>query len=207
MHQLLALPSWWVRSIYSYSWLVLFSVYRKDAIICVVVDANVRLPCFTKLRVTLVTLHHCASVLLAITKNDMNKPKNRESENVCHFSSVYTDSPAWLILPKKKRKKKRHPCVIHCECSLCPSRGHQSCQLLIFLRATKRTPVNVRERLSVCVCVFIGAGQFSLALSKLQLGAVWSAVISCREAETLKVTTAAPLMPVNVTEARTQSFL
>lgn len=38
-------------------------------------------------------------------------------------------------------------------------------------------------------------------------GAVWSAVISCKEAETLKVTTAAPLMPVNVTEARTQSLL
>lgn len=37
--------------------------------------------------------------------------------------------------------------------------------------------------------------------------AVWSAVISCKETETLNVTAAAPLMPVNVTEARTQSLV
>lgn len=37
--------------------------------------------------------------------------------------------------------------------------------------------------------------------------AVWSAVISRKEAEMLKVTIAAPLMPVNVTEAGTQSLL
>lgn len=41
---------------------------------------------------------------------------------------------------------------------------------------------------------------------RIAAGAVWSAVISCKEAEILKVTTAAPLMSVNVTEARTQSL-
>lgn len=38
-------------------------------------------------------------------------------------------------------------------------------------------------------------------------GAVWSVVISCEEAEMLKVTPAPPLMPVNVTEAGTESLL
>lgn len=37
--------------------------------------------------------------------------------------------------------------------------------------------------------------------------ALWSAVISCEEAEMLKVTIVVPLMPVNVTEAGTQSLL
>lgn len=48
--------------------------------------------------------------------------------------------------------------------------------------------------------------QGTFSTEQIAVGAVWSAVISCRESETLKVTTAAPLMPVNVTEARTQSL-
>lgn len=111
-----------------------------------------------------------------------------------------------LSIDVLQKKSNRNPCVVHCESSLCLSRGHQSCQLLIFLRATKHTPVTVHECLSVCVCLYwcIGPFRVRLAPSKLQLGAVWSAVIRFREAETLKVTTAAPLMPVNVTVAGTQ---
>lgn len=104
--------------------------------------------------------------------------------------------------------KKRHQCVIHCERCLCPSRGHHSCQPLIFLKATKHTPVSVRECLGVCVCLYCcRAVQGTFSTKQIAAGAVWSAVISCRGAETLKVTTAAPLMPVNVTEARTRSLL
>ena len=91
-----------------------------------------------------------------------------------------------------------------------PPRGHQSCQLLIFLKATKHTPVNVCECERVCVCVRLDqrrAVQGTFSTKRIAAGAVWSAVISWRAAETLKVTTAAPLMPVNVTEARTRSLL
>lgn len=105
------------------------------------------------------------------------------------------------------------PCVIHCKYSLCPRRGHQNCQLLIFLKATKHTAVNICECLGVFVCAYIcvclywcRAVQGTFSTKQIAVGAVWSVVISRREAETLKVTTVAPLMPVNVTEARTQSF-
>lgn len=71
-------------------------------------------------------------------------------------------------------------------------------------------PLNTRQSMcvSVCGCLYwCRAVQGTFSTKRIAAGAVWSAVISCREAETLKVTTAAPLMPVNVTEARTQSLL
>lgn len=59
----------------------------------------------------------------------------------------------------------------------------------------------------ICVCLYwCRAAQGAFSTKQIAVGAVWSVVISRREAETLKVTTVAPLMPVNVTEARTQSF-
>ena len=96
--------------------------------------------------------------------------------NVCHCR-VFSEKVLHDRFKKKKKKKKqRRPCVIHCERKPRPPRGHQSCQLLVFLRATKHTPVNVCECefvcacVCVCVCVFISGGQFRvrLALSELQ---------------------------------------
>lgn len=52
-----------------------------------------------------------------------------------------------------------------------------------------------------------GATQGVFSTERIAAGAVWSAVISSKDAETLKVTTALPLMPVNVTEAGAQSLL
>lgn len=128
-------------------------------------------PSLNKLHVTLMISHHCALVLLAMFGSDMYEPWNLECEltHVCHFSSLYRQS-CMADLKQTNKKKNMYPCVIHCECFLCPSRGHRSCQLLIFLKATKHTPVNVCERLSVCVCVFIGVGRLRicLALSELQ---------------------------------------
>lgn len=156
--------------------------------------------------------HPCALVLLAMFGSDMYEPWNLECEltHVCHSSSLYR-RPCMTDLKKQNKKKQNmHPCVIHCERFLCPSRGHRSCQLLIFLKATKHTPecVCVCVRVSVCVRLYrCRAVEDMFGTKRIAAGAVWSAVISCEEAETLKVTTAAPLMPVNVTEARAQSLL
>lgn len=70
----------------------------------------------------------------------------------------------------------------------------------------QNTPVNV------CVCLragAAGAGQVGVcsATERFAARAVWSAAISRERAETLKVTIAAPLVPVNVTDAGTQSLL
>lgn len=67
----------------------------------------------------------------------------------------------------------------------------------------------------MCVCLSAGAagaagaGQVRVCFGteRFAARAVWSAVISREEAETLKVTVAAPLVPVNVTDAETQSLL
>lgn len=55
--------------------------------------------------------------------------------------------------------------------------------------------------------MWCGAGQGMFSTERFAARAVWSAVISCEEAEMLKVTLALRLMPVNVTEAGTQSLL
>lgn len=64
----------------------------------------------------------------------------------------------------------------------------------------------------MCVCLraaATGAGQVRVCFGteRFAARAVWSAVISREQAEALKVTIAAPLMPVNVTDAETQSLL
>lgn len=69
-------------------------------------------------------------------------------------------------------------------------------------------PLNTPQSGCMSVWVFFvwcRAVQSTFSTEQIAVGAVWSAVISCREPETLKVTTEALLMPVNVTEARTQS--
>lgn len=143
-----------------------------------------------------------------IEKKQMN-PKTVDRVCMRLFLNGFVKSPGWRIFFFLKLC----PCVNHCKYSLCPRRGHQNCQLLIFLKATKHTPVNICECLGVFVCAYIcvclywcRAAQGAFSTKQIAVGAVWSVVISRREAETLKVTTVAPLMPVNVTEARTQSF-
>lgn len=73
-----------------------------------------------------------------------------------------------------------------------------------------RNRVSVGNRcVCVCVCVHLyqwRAVQGTFSTKRIAAGAVWSAVISWRAAETLKVTTAAPLMPVNVTEVQDTKF-
>lgn len=67
-------------------------------------------------------------------------------------------------------------------------------------RPLKHTPVNMCECL---VCASLSAVRRPRPLfsaEQIASGAVWSAVISTKDAETLKVTIALPLMPVNVTQ-------
>lgn len=68
-------------------------------------------------------------------------------------------------------------------------------------RLLEHTPVNMCECL-VCACLSAVRWPRPLfSAERLASGAVWSAVISNKDAETLKVTKALSLMPVNVTEA------
>lgn len=115
--------------------------------------------------------------------NELFKPRVWNHQCVLSFECFLRKS-CMTDLEKKHKKKQRRPCVIHCERKPRPPRGHQSCQLLVFLKATKHTPVNVCECefvcACVCVCIFISGGQFRvrLALSELQreqFGQLWLA--------------------------------
>ena len=64
--------------------------------------------------------HYCALVLLAVFGGDVNE--------ACVIS-LYIN-----VFLKKKNKKGKKPLPV-----LLSLRGHQSCQLLIFLKATKHT--------------------------------------------------------------------
>lgn len=73
------------------------------------------------MNVTVMISHHCVLVLLAVFGGDVNEAR-LISLNINVF-----------LKRKKKKKAKALPV-------LSPSlRGHQSCQLLIFLKGTKHT--------------------------------------------------------------------
>lgn len=69
-------------------------------------------------------------------------------EGVCHFSSVVQGQS----MTDLKKTGGTHVSSI-VSILFVPLRGHQSCQLLIYLKATKLTPVNVCKTLVICVCV------------------------------------------------------
>lgn len=75
------------------------------------------------MNVTVMISHHCVLVLLAVFRGDVNE--------ACVIS-LYIN----VFLEKKKEGNKKKKAVPVLSLSL---RGHQCCQLLIFLKATKHT--------------------------------------------------------------------
>lgn len=99
-------------------------------------------------------------------------------------------------------QKKRHPCVTHV--LFVPQEVTKAVSYPSSLRPLQ-TRQSVCMYVGVCdlVCVsfyWCRAVQGVFSTERIAEGAVWSAVISRREVEALKVTTVVPLMPVNVTE-------
>lgn len=88
-----------------------------------------------------------------------------------------------------------------CVCVRVPQEVTEAVSRSSPFRPLKHTPVNMCECLMCASLSVVRRPRPLFSAERIASGAVWSAVISNKDAETLKVTIALPLRPVNVTQA------